>query len=125
HCSRDQRGMPALDAVRQDFRSASRGIGNKPGFPAVAILSLAIGIGANTAIFSLVNGVLLQPLAYKDQQRLFAVRELNPGLTPVNPMHAREWAKQCPSLEHVALMRINRADVAAGGEPASIPAADV
>ena len=89
-----------------------------------------LGIGANTAIFSLVNSVLLQPLAYKDPQRLFAVRELLPDLfgqtpIPVNPVHARAWAKQCPSLEDVAVMRSNRADVASGGEPASVPGADV
>jgi len=127
---RDQRGLPVLDATIQDLRYAFRGIRKNPGFATVAILSLAIGIGANTAIFSLVNSVLLQPLAYKDPQRLFAVRELLPHLfgqspIPVNPMHAREWAKQCPSLEHVALMRSNRADVASGGEPTSIPGANV
>jgi putative ABC transport system permease protein len=122
---RDQRGLPAFDSIAQDLRYAFRGIRKNPGFAAVAILSLTIGIGANTAIFSLVNAVILQPLAFKDPQRLFAVRELYPGLAPVNPMHAREWAKQCPSLEHVALMRGNRADLAAGGEPASIPGADV
>lgn len=118
---RDQRGLPALDTTIQDLRYAFRGIRRNPGFAAVAILSLAIGIGANTAIFSLVDTVLLQPLAFKDPQRIFAVRELYPGLVPVNPMHAHEWAKRCPSLEQVALMRGNRADVGSGGEPASIP----
>ena len=124
---RDQRGLPIIDATVQDLRYAFRGVHRNPGFAAVAILSLAIGIGANTAIFSLVNAVLLRPLAYKDPQRLFAVRESNSrfSVMPVNPMHAREWAKQCPSLEQVALMRSNRADVAAGGEPASIAGADV
>ncbi len=124
---RDQRGLPAIDVTVQDLRYAFRGIRKNPGFATVAILSLAIGIGANTAIFSLVNAVLLQPLAYKDPQRLFAVRESNPRfrVMPVNPMHAREWAKQCPSLEQVAVMRSNRADLAAGGQPASIPGADV
>src|SRR5688500_12653006 len=122
---RDQRGLPVLDATIQDLRYALRGIRKNPGFAAVAILSLAIGIGANTAIFSLVNAVLLQPLAFKEAQRIFAVRELYPGLAPVNPMHALEWAKQCPSLEQVALIRGNRTDVASGGEAASIPGADV
>src|SRR5262245_45498924 len=73
---RDQRGLPPLDAFGQDVRYALRGIGRNPGFAAVAILSLAAGIGANTAIFSLVNAVLLQPLAFKQPQRLFAAREL-------------------------------------------------
>ena len=96
----------------------------------VAILSLAIGIGANTAIFSLVNSVLLQPLAYQEPDRLFAVGELIPhffGQNPVgvNPMHAQEWAKQCPSIEQVAVMRSNRVDLASKGVPVSIPGVDV
>jgi putative ABC transport system permease protein len=127
---RDQQGLPAFDAVALDFRYAIRGIRRNPGFATVAILSLAIGIGANTAIFSLVNSVLLQPLAYKDPQRVFAVGELLPhffGQNPigVNPTHPRAWAKECPSVEQVAFMRGNRADVVAGGEPASFPSADV
>ncbi len=127
---RDQRGLPALDAIVQDLRYGFRGLRKNPGFAAVAILSLAIGIGANTAIFSLVNSVLLQPLAYKEPQLLFSVREVafqlnNGSIMPVNPLHAREWAKQCPSLEDVALMRSTRADIISGGEPASIRGADV
>jgi hypothetical protein len=90
---RDQRGLPILDAVGQDLRYAFRWIRKNPGFAAIAILSLAIGIGANTAIFSLVNTVLLQPLAYQDPQRVFAVRELvfstrgEGSVTPINPVH--------------------------------------
>ena len=127
---RDQRGLPVLDTIVQDLRYAFRGMRGNPGFATVAILSLAIGIGADTSIFSLINAVLLQPLAYKDPQRLFAARELFPRLAgqraiPVNPMHAREWGKQCPSLEQVALMRGERGQITAGGEPASVPGAQV
>ena len=96
---RDQRGPPILDATAQDLRYAFRGIRRNPGFATIAILSLAIGIGANTAIVSLVNAVLLQPLAYKDPQRVFAVGEFLPQLLGQNPivvnaMHARD--KQQP-----------------------------
>ena len=73
---RDQRGLPLLEIVLQDLRYAVRGIRRNPGFATVAILSLAIGIGANTAIFSLVNGVLLRPLAFRDPESVFAVREI-------------------------------------------------
>lgn len=120
---RDQRGLPFLDMLFQDLRYAVRSLRKNPGFASIAILSLAIGIGANTAIFSLVNGVLLQPLAYKDPQRLFAVGESGPNL--VNPMHVREWAKQCPSLEEAVVMRANRADLSSGSEPASILSTDI
>ncbi|HYI93773.1 MAG TPA: ABC transporter permease [Bryobacteraceae bacterium] len=128
---RDQRGLPALDAIGQDLRYAFRWIRKNPGFAAIAILSLGIGIGANTAIFSLVNTVLLKPLAYQDPDRVFTIREVvfdsrgQRSVTPVNPVHAREWAKHCPSLEQVALMGASTANVIAGGEPASIPAVDV
>jgi predicted permease len=127
---RDQRGLPVLDTLIHDVRYAWRGIRRNPGFAVVAILSLAIGIGANTAIFSLVHGVLLRPLAYGEPDRVFAVREIRvpqtgPGSRAVNPMHARAWGSQCPSLESVALIRGGRAQVVAGGEPASIPSADV
>jgi putative ABC transport system permease protein len=114
---RDQRGLPILDVLGRDLRYAFRGIRNNPGFAAVAILSLAIGIGANTAIFSIVNTVLLEPLAYEDPQRLFVARE-SPGV--VNPLHALEWAKSCPSLEDVALMRGARVQINAGGDPESL-----
>jgi predicted permease len=128
---RDQRGLPVLDAAGQDLRYAFRWIRKNPGFATVAVLSLAIGIGANTAIFSLINTVLLHPLAYRDPYRVFAVREVvfdsrgEGSVVPINPVHAREWARQCPSVEHIALMRAASANVAAGGEPASIAGADV
>ncbi len=127
---RDQRGLPLLETVFSDVRFAFRGIRRNPGFATVAVLSLAIGIGANTAIFSVVNSVLLQPLTFSDPSRVYAARTLFPklfGQTPmaVNPMQAREWGRACPSLEQVALMRARSAQIAAGGEPASFRGADV
>jgi putative ABC transport system permease protein len=119
-----------LETVFQDLRFAWRGIRRHPGFAFVAVFSLAIGIGANTAIFSLVNSVLLQPLAYRDPSRVYAAQTLLPSMfgnnpTAVNPMQAREWGALCPSLEQVALMRGRGAQILAGGEPAVFRAADV
>jgi putative ABC transport system permease protein len=127
---RDQRGLLIFDTLRHDLRYALRAIRRNPGFATTAILSLAIGIGANTAIFSLVNGVLLRPLAFQDPHRIFAAGEVYPrffGDRPIgiNPVHAFAWANECPSIEQVAVISRNGVDVASGGEPASIPGANV
>jgi putative ABC transport system permease protein len=127
---RDQRGLPALEILLHDLRHAVRGIRRNPGFTIVAALSLAIGIGANTAIFSLVDGVLLRPLAYEDPDRIFVARELDPQLfgerlLGVNPTHAREWAAQCPSIEAVALRINESAQLAGVGEPVSVSGARI
>src|ERR1700753_736226 len=64
----------------RDLRYSLRSLAKNPGFAAAAILSLAIGIGANTAIFSIVNSLLLRPLPYKDAERLVILWNRSPGL---------------------------------------------
>src|ERR1700758_3533943 len=70
---RESRGLPWLDELLQDIRFATRQFARKPGFALVAILTLALGIGANTAIFTLTHAVLLRPLPYPHADRLVSV----------------------------------------------------
>jgi hypothetical protein len=81
---RDTRGLPIIDSLLQDVRYGLRQFVRNPTFTVVAILTLGIGIGATTAIFSVVNAVLLKPLPFKDSERLVRVIENVPG-TPGAP----------------------------------------
>jgi predicted lysophospholipase L1 biosynthesis ABC-type transport system permease subunit len=68
------------DVLRHDLRFALRSLRRRPGFAAVAVLALALGIGANTAIFSVVNGVLLQPLPYERPGEIATIWVRWPGI---------------------------------------------
>jgi hypothetical protein len=78
--------MWSLDTLVRDFRFAARTLAKAPGFTVAAIVALALGIGATTAMLSVVSGVLLRPLAYADPGRLLVILqgESNP-VSPANP----------------------------------------
>jgi hypothetical protein len=67
---RDMRGSNMIDNAAQDFRYAMRGLRRSPAFAILGVLVMALGIGANTVVFSVVNGVLLKPLAFRDPDRI-------------------------------------------------------
>ena len=76
---RDQRGLPWLEDLARDARYGLRTLRRTPMFATVVLVTLAIGIGANTAVFSVVNSVLLKPLAYPSPEELVAVWHTAPG----------------------------------------------
>ena len=67
---REQRGIPLLEQMKRDIRFGLRQLRRSPGFAVTAILTLALGVGANTAIFTLIDSIILRPLPYPDQDRL-------------------------------------------------------
>jgi putative ABC transport system permease protein len=103
-----------------DLRYALRQLAKSPGFAAVTILTLALGIGACTAIFSVVNAVLLRPLDYPDPARLVVIRETQLPEFPefsVSPPNFLDWEKQTKSFENLAAYSGSRVNFTGDGEP--------
>ncbi len=123
---RDQRGLPWLEHLGRDVRHGLRLLRRSPGFTAVAILTLALGIGANTAIFSLINAVLLQPLPFVDPERLVIVWEdLSFAGFPHNTPSAANYADikaQSQTLEDVAALDWRSFNLTGDGEPERVEA---
>lgn len=95
--SREAWGWRWLDDLAKDLRYGLRTLQRSPGFTAVAVLALALGIGANTAILSVVNGVLLRPLPYADPDRLVTI--LKNGQSPDVPANLFEWREATRSYD--------------------------
>jgi putative ABC transport system permease protein len=117
--------------MRNEIRYAIRALSRDRAFAAMVVLSLAVGIGANTAIFSLVNGVLLRPPAYREPDGLVAIDLIVPKLVklypalPINLGILHEWRKQATSLESIGVMVPGSVNLTGAGEPELLPGARV
>ena len=117
--SRDLRTGAMFVEFFGDLRYGARALRRTPGFAVLAIAIMALGIGANTAVFSVVNGVLLKPLPYPDADRVVAIRtaalttgQINPLITLAN---FRDWREQSTSFDAMATYRSGEAPVTPGG----------
>src|SRR4030095_16891778 len=96
--------MYGPSSVLHDLRYAIRGLRNSPGFSAVAIATIALAIGANTAMFSFVKGVLLSPLPYPEADRIVRVLEKLPsgGLNGISTVNYLDWTNENAVFEYMA-----------------------
>jgi putative ABC transport system permease protein len=114
---REQRGLPVIETLLQDLRFAVRMLWKNRGFTIVAVLVMALGIGANTAMFSVVNAVLLKPLAYNDPDRIVTLSSLwlkdgHHGQVSSPDFH--DWHDQSTAFEAMAYYRDWETAVTAG-----------
>jgi putative ABC transport system permease protein len=126
---REARGLPMLELFVQDLRYALRALRKNPGFAAIAVLTLALGIGANTAIFSIVNAVLLRPLPFPEANRIVAVYQTleRNGVhrNGASYLNFADWQKESHSFEHMGAYHGSDVTLTGVGDPEIIPGAVV
>jgi putative ABC transport system permease protein len=119
--------IPALESLWIDSRHAVRSLRKRPTFAAAVVVTVALGIGANTAIFSLCSAVLLKPLPYANPDRLVTLWELQSGgsLSTVAPANFVDWRQQSRSFSSVAAITSSSLVLTGNGEPARLSAGAV
>jgi putative ABC transport system permease protein len=127
--SRQNWGFPFLESLLQDIRYGLRGLRKAPGFTAVAAITLALGIGATTAIFSVVNTVLIRPLPYKDSNRLARIVTISTKFPEFqlgnSKPDADDMKASVRAFENMALFLQKAGNLTAPGEPEQIAVAHV
>ena len=127
---RDRRGLARLGNLARDLRFALRLIARRPGFSTLAIVTLALGIGASTSIFAIVNGVLLQPLPFPEAQRLMLISSspVSPAFPTASGLEEQAFLNfeaRTTTFEDVALFTIAPAVITGAAEPGRIQRAVV
>src|SRR5687768_11479557 len=119
---RDQRGVSWIEDLGQDTRYAARMLRKNLSFTAVAVITLALGIGATTVIFSVINGVLLRPLPYDQSAQLVNVWETTSGGAQIAASGGAftDWKKHCTSFEELATLSIAERNLTGDGSPERI-----
>ncbi|HEX7318321.1 MAG TPA: ABC transporter permease [Pyrinomonadaceae bacterium] len=117
------RGGGLMETFLQDVRYGVRVLAKNKGFTAVAVLTLALGIGANTAIFSVVNDLLLRPLPYNDAERVVLLWEVTPSgrhMNNTSRANFRAWREQGASFDGMAAFTDQRLNLTGIGEPEEV-----
>src|ERR1044072_9045335 len=113
-----------MGRIFQDLRFAIRTLLKRPGFCAIAVLTLALGIGANTAIFSVINAVVLKPLPYSHSERIAQLWEDDKRQAPtpgtISPHNFNDWRNQSKMFEHLAAYRFVSLTLTGGNQPESL-----
>jgi putative ABC transport system permease protein len=126
---RDMRQVNFIEDVSQDVRYGLRQLRRSPGFAAIAVITLALGIGANTAIFSVVNAVLLRPLPFVHPEQLVQVFQALPqqGITDAGVSYPNfiDWSRESKVFEEIAAVRRAAFTLAGQGEPTYVDTATV
>src|SRR5882724_6873979 len=116
-----------MNTLIRDLRYGLRMLSKNPGATLVAVIALAFGIGANSAIFSVVNAVLLQPLRYKDPEHLVVIWEtkLSKGILreQVSPPDFRDWTEQSRAFDQIAALRSQPSVLTGGALPERVETA--
>jgi putative ABC transport system permease protein len=115
---RARRGVPWLETTISDVRYASRSLARSPGYTALATATLALGIGASTAMFSVVDGVLLRPLPYLEPDRLVALTTFSDGvIEPISAADLMDWRARAGSFSGIAAAAVSQTVLTGSGEP--------